>query len=222
MRISGTRPGAGNPGTDMQSNIRDAARRSPRQERSRAKVEAILAAAEEIVADDIADLTTSIIAERAGISVGSLYQYFENREDVVDRLLERYRVRLDEITNKVFADSSLESLGAGVTAVLDRYVELLRSDVAFRVLWYSTEFINPYRTVVDPADHALTRSFSEAAYQHGLLFDRPEDRLLELFSTWTAIDAVVHAAFRFDTTGQQEILDEARRLAIGLGTHAAA
>lgn len=206
----------------MEPNTRDAARRSPRQERSRAKVEAILAAAEAIVAEDIADLTTSIIAERADISVGSLYQYFENREDVVDRLLERYRVRLDEMTNKVFADGSLETLGAGVAAVLDRYIDLLRGDAAFRALWYSPEFINPYRTVVDAADHALTRSFADAAYQHGLLIDPPAERLVELFAAWTAIDAVVHAAFRFETGGHQGILDEARRLAHGLGTPAAA
>ncbi len=206
----------------MQPNTRDAARRSPRQERSRAKVEAILAAAEEIAAEDIGDLTTSIIAERAGISVGSLYQYFEDREDIVERLLERYRIRLDEMTNKVFADSSVESPAAGVGAVLDRYIEFVRTDVAFRVLWFSTDFTNPHRTVSDAADHALTRSFVEAAYQHGLLADHPDDRLIELFSAWTAIDAVVHAAFRFDAGGHQGIIDEARLLAGGIGRRGAA
>ena len=51
-----------------------AARRSPRQQRSRAKVEVILGAVEKIAAEDIGAMTTSSIAKRAGISVGSLYQ----------------------------------------------------------------------------------------------------------------------------------------------------
>lgn len=206
----------------MQANTRDAARRSPRQERSRAKVEAILAAAEAIAAEDIRDLTTSIIADRAAISVGSLYQYFEDREDIVERLLERYRVRLDEMTDKVFADSTLTTPAAGLAAVLDRYVAVVRNDTAFRVLWFSTEFTNPHRIVFDASDHALTRSFVDAAYQHGLLTGSPADRLVELFAAWTAIDAVVEAAFRMDVTGHQGMIDEAGRLAAGIGALPAA
>ena len=197
----------------MQSNTRDAARRSPRQERSRAKVEAILAAVEEIAADDLGDLTTSIIAERAGISVGSLYQYFENREDIVDRLLERYRRRLDEVMDKTFADGAIESLSEGVRLVLEGYVAFVRSHDAFRALWYSPEFHNPHRVVLDPADHALTRAFIDAAYSHGLLDVAGQETQTDLYACWTAIDALVHAAFRLDDAGEATIL--ARAAAIG-------
>lgn len=68
-----------------------APRKRPRQERSRALVEAILdAAARLLVRDGYEGTTTNRIAEIAGVSVGSLYQYFPNKESIVRALLERH------------------------------------------------------------------------------------------------------------------------------------
>ena len=65
------------------------ARRVPRQERSRAIVEAILEAARRILTHDgLAALTTSRIADLAGVSVGSLYRYFPNKQAIVAAVLE--------------------------------------------------------------------------------------------------------------------------------------
>lgn len=64
-------------------------RKRPRQERSRRTVEAILDAAArvfETVGPNAA--TTNAIAERAGVSVGSLYQYFPNK--LAKRIVARY------------------------------------------------------------------------------------------------------------------------------------
>lgn len=58
-----------------------APRRSPRQERSQFTVDAIFEAVARIVATQGEDaLTTNRIAEVAGVSVGSLYQYFPSKE----------------------------------------------------------------------------------------------------------------------------------------------
>lgn len=60
------------------------ARRVPRQERSRKLVAAVREACRQILAEEGHEgLTTARIAERAGVSVGSLYQYFENKEHVL-------------------------------------------------------------------------------------------------------------------------------------------
>ena len=65
-------------------------RKQPKQPRSRDTVEVILTAAERILARDGLDgLTTARIAEVAGISVGSLYQYFPNKEAICGALIER-------------------------------------------------------------------------------------------------------------------------------------
>lgn len=66
-------------------------RKSPRQERSRATVEAILQAATEIlVRRGASHLTTNHIAERAGVNIASLYQYFPSKHAIIAELRRRH------------------------------------------------------------------------------------------------------------------------------------
>jgi AcrR family transcriptional regulator len=65
-------------------------RKTPRQERSRILVDAILTAAVRVLsAVGVEESTTTRIAERAGVSVGSLYQYFRNRDELLGALVDR-------------------------------------------------------------------------------------------------------------------------------------
>jgi AcrR family transcriptional regulator len=67
------------------------ARKAPRQERSRLTVEALLdAAAQVFERHGYAAGTTNRIAERAGVSIGSLYQYFPNKDAILVALVERH------------------------------------------------------------------------------------------------------------------------------------
>lgn len=64
-----------------------AARKSPKQERSARLVDAILKAAIRVLEREGARAFTTIrVAERAGVSVGSLYQYFPNKESILFHL----------------------------------------------------------------------------------------------------------------------------------------
>lgn len=68
-----------------------APRKSPAQNRSRFTVEQILEAAAQVFADlGYAGATTNHIAERAGVSVGSLYQYFPNKDAILVALVEQH------------------------------------------------------------------------------------------------------------------------------------
>ena len=70
--------------------IQSVARRAPAQERARQKVELILEAATRIIDQEgLAGLTTNRIAEVAGISIGTLYQYFKNKQQILSTLGER-------------------------------------------------------------------------------------------------------------------------------------
>lgn len=65
-------------------------RRSPRQARAREKIELILEAASKLIdRDGLAALTTNRIADRAGVSIGTLYQYFPDKQAVVRELADR-------------------------------------------------------------------------------------------------------------------------------------
>lgn len=71
------------------------ARKKPKQARSAAMVEGILeAAARVFIKQGFAKATTNRIAEAAGISVGSLYQYFPSKDAIAVELLRRYRERV--------------------------------------------------------------------------------------------------------------------------------
>ncbi|MBS1767982.1 MAG: TetR/AcrR family transcriptional regulator [Acidobacteria bacterium] len=80
-------------------------RKSPRQTRSKETVEVLLTAAARILTTEgFEALTTNRVASVAGVSVGSLYQYFPNKEALVRALCERHthgvrdrlRARFDE------------------------------------------------------------------------------------------------------------------------------
>lgn len=70
-------------------------RKIPRQARSLATVEVILDAAALLLVDEgYEQATTNRIAERAGVSIGSLYQYFPNRESVVAAVARRLKATI--------------------------------------------------------------------------------------------------------------------------------
>lgn len=70
-------------------------RKLPRQARSRALVDAILDAAAHILAERGREaLNTNIVAEKAGVSIGSLYQYFPNREAIIAAVADRHGHRI--------------------------------------------------------------------------------------------------------------------------------
>jgi len=66
-------------------------RKEPRQARSQATVDAILTAtAKVLVRDGYDHASTNRVAEAAGVSVGSLYQYFPTKEALVAALIDRH------------------------------------------------------------------------------------------------------------------------------------
>jgi AcrR family transcriptional regulator len=87
-------------------------RKQPQQERSKITVEAILEATTHILTEEgYEKVNTNRIAERAGISIGSLYQYFPNKESLMAALIEQHSNEMVELAetklNRLF-DSPLE------------------------------------------------------------------------------------------------------------------
>jgi AcrR family transcriptional regulator len=81
--------------------VRTQPRKAPRQARSRATVDTILAAAARVlVKDGFERTTTNRVAEAAGVSIGSLYQYFPSKESLVAALVTAH---VDEMRGLVLA-----------------------------------------------------------------------------------------------------------------------
>ena len=79
------------------ARIRTSPRKNPRQERSRATVDAIVdATATVLIRDGYDVLSTNRVAREAGVSVGSLYQYFPGKEALVAAVMERHATRMQE------------------------------------------------------------------------------------------------------------------------------
>ncbi|MEO8800507.1 MAG: helix-turn-helix domain-containing protein, partial [Polyangiaceae bacterium] len=76
------------------------ARKLPLQERSKVMFETILQAAARVFVRDGFDATTNGIAQAAGVSVGSLYQYFPSKDAIAVELLRRYRETLIQQISK--------------------------------------------------------------------------------------------------------------------------
>jgi AcrR family transcriptional regulator len=102
-------------------------RKAPQQARSRATIEAVLDAAARILGErGWMGLTTNAAAEVAGVSIGSLYQYFPNKLALVEAVRQRH---FDEVLavlraaadNKVTRERRIEALVDGMIAVHSRY-----------------------------------------------------------------------------------------------------
>lgn len=79
--------------------------REPKQERAHHKVGLILEAAMRLLEKGgLAQLTTNAVARTAGVSIGSLYQYFSNKDAILDALVEREMADLSKRLLQVMED----------------------------------------------------------------------------------------------------------------------
>lgn len=115
---------------------RRTARNAPKQVRSRETVAAILEATVRILEQEGSDAaTTTRVAEVAGVSVGTLYQYFENREAILDALQDREFERATEFMQEVLAREAASGERQIARAVIEGLLELYaRSPGLHRVL----------------------------------------------------------------------------------------
>jgi AcrR family transcriptional regulator len=104
-----------------------AVRREPKQARSRELVSRILAAAGELFVErGYPGTNTNLIAERAGVSVGSVYQFFADKDEILTALQEEWTRRLGAaLDERLQADIDI-GVGDMIDHVLDIHAALNR------------------------------------------------------------------------------------------------
>ncbi|WP_233581565.1 TetR/AcrR family transcriptional regulator [Acidipila sp. EB88] len=113
-------------------------RKQPIQARSTATVEAILdATVQVLIAEGKDRLTTTRIAHRAGVSVGTLYQYFPNRRSLLQATLRRKLVTVTEAIEAACLEHRGERLSAIVEGVALAFFRAKMRDAASSLALYA-------------------------------------------------------------------------------------
>ncbi|MCS6741235.1 TetR/AcrR family transcriptional regulator [Acinetobacter baumannii] len=118
-------------------------RKRPRQARSLATFEAILEAAARILESlGFAGFNTNAVAERAGVSIGSLYQYFPSKDALIVELIRRERAKLSNHIVEAIQQSDAADLKDKLKLIIQAAVQhqLSRPQLA-RTLEFASELI---------------------------------------------------------------------------------
>lgn len=147
-------------------------RKKPRQARATATLDAIFEATIQLlVKGGVQRLTTTRVAERAGVSVGTMYQYFPHKESLVYALNERYLQALAERIEAVCASKHGAPIGDMVEGLVETYwhAKTEKPDVT-RALYRSVAeldnqpLIDAFAARVDAATSAMFASAADAAF----------------------------------------------------------
>jgi AcrR family transcriptional regulator len=108
-------------------------RKTPVQSRSNATVDAILEATIQVLTTAGAErLTTTLIAARAGVSVGTLYQYFPNKQSVLHAVLEKHLTKVVEALERACAEARCQPVAVMAATIVEAFVmaKLERADAS--------------------------------------------------------------------------------------------
>jgi len=185
-------------------------RNEPVQARSTARLAALLDAAAHVI-DEVGyeRLTTAMVADRAGASIGTVYRYFPDRIAVLQALGARNLERvLAAVEAEVFGDDHTDWQSA-LSAAFDAFVTEFRTEPGFRALRAGD--------VIDlrPAPQERTFNSLVAEALHRSLtrrFDMPDspEIAFALEIMVEVCDSLVARAFARDTNGEERFIAAAR------------
>ena len=183
-------------------------RSEPQQTRSRDKLDRILAAAAGLLAElPYQQVSTRLIAERAGVSVGSLYRYFPDRDSIAEALLAGW---LRDLMNTFRQSDQPSQAGSFIEQAIDTYAEVFRRVPGFRQVFYaalrSRELERQQRKSDDDLADLL---YDMLTARYGLPADGLAARCLVAVRV---ADHLVGLAFRDEPDGDRRLLGEAKTM----------
>lgn len=187
-----------------------ALRRVPVQRRSAERLTRILDACADLLDETgYEDLTTRLVAERAGVPIGSVYRFFGNKRALVDALAQRNLERYAERVTRRLAVAGSAGWRTALDVVLDEYLTMKRTAPGFSLVDFGTQI-----PVGDPGAAPNHRVADRLTDLLSAYLDRTPDPALRrtfLVAVETA-DALFRLAFRIDPAGDEAVIAEIRVL----------
>jgi AcrR family transcriptional regulator len=156
-------------------------------------------------------LTTTLLAERAEVAIGSVYQFFPDKRAIVqalalrnmDAYLQRLAARFEQETYAYWWD--------GVDAAIDEYIAMHRNVAGFRTLHFG-DVVDVH--LLDPEQDnnaVIADRLADLLIERFGLGDRPRLRFALQIAV-EAADALIKMAFRRDQGGDADVLTESKAL----------
>ena len=132
-------------------------RRRPSQERSRDRVERILDATSALLGGTPVDkITTAAIAEKAGVPIGSVYQYFPNKLAVLAELARRVMEEVDLKTASLIAeDFGVLPWDQAIDRAIDATIEGFSAQPGYLQLLLSIRPTPEFRAITDESNERV-------------------------------------------------------------------
>ena len=189
-------------------------RRRPTQERARATVDAICAAAAELIEEGgITTLTTNAVARRAGVSITAVYAYFPDKWAIVHELFGRFeQARAEELASLYEAFVTSDDWAAVIDGLWDRMAQF-RIDTPAGVTLRLAMLGSPRLADLDREGSVRAATgFAAAIVARNPAVD-PDDAYRASWVISLAAGPLIDDSVR-DGTVAQEQLDEGKRLII--------
>jgi len=182
-------------------------RRRPQQRRSQETYETILDVAARLVEEDGPDtLTTTAVADRAGLAVGSLYQYFDSVEAIIDALIERHLAAFGELVQRTVAGTAFASADDAGIALVHSFADYYRSEAGFRRMWTSPPVAARFKVIREANDNALVDLMKQLLVESGLAAADDPELETSILVRWSVSEALLDLAFRLDPDGDSAVL----------------
>jgi AcrR family transcriptional regulator len=179
-------------------------RRAPQQARGQRRIDAILDAAEQVLAEVGYDrVTTNAIAARAEMSIGSIYQFFPNKEAILEALGLRYVERCTVLFAPLLSpEAATLPMDEWIDRIVDTLDAVQQSNIGFKELFCSAA--TPALADADTAMHRQYVAGLDSVLAQRMPRLEPERRDVVAEISVRTVEALMHLLG--DTTGERRAL----------------
>lgn len=190
------------------------ARRYAAQSRSQVKMDRVLRATAALLDESGAEaVTTTAVAAKAEVSIGWLYNFFDDRQALLEEIVATGLLQLDRDLEEVGFSLAGPDWRATVVAGIDTVIEFFDASPGFRSLWFSADFSGRMLQANRLHDDALAAYLAASATETRP--DAPDVPLEVVTQVFVGmLDKGLDLAYRNDPTGDKVMLAEMSRASV--------